>query len=166
MFGGAGVLALFGFGCSTACFVAALQRAMDVWLRRWRDAVRRTRKLAKNADQLQDKAGQVRADTAPVHRPALRRQVSTGWLCLHLDRPGLNRPWEWRQGQQGRCLLRRQFGGPGRRIELGARRGRNGSPGQQGPGQVAEGLPPPPADVGETDMDPGPTALRPRPPPR
>jgi uncharacterized membrane protein YqjE len=32
MFGGAGVLAVFGFGCVTACFVAALQLAMDVWL--------------------------------------------------------------------------------------------------------------------------------------
>ncbi len=32
MFGGAGVLAVFGFGCITACFVAALQLAMDVWL--------------------------------------------------------------------------------------------------------------------------------------
>lgn len=32
MFGAAGVLAVFGFGCVTACFVAALQFAMDVWL--------------------------------------------------------------------------------------------------------------------------------------
>jgi hypothetical protein len=32
MFGGAGVLAAFGFGCVTACFVAALQLAMPVWL--------------------------------------------------------------------------------------------------------------------------------------
>jgi hypothetical protein len=32
MFGGAGVLAVFAFGCVTACFVAALQLAMPVWL--------------------------------------------------------------------------------------------------------------------------------------
>ena len=32
MFGGAGLLAAFGFGCVTACFVAALQLAMPVWL--------------------------------------------------------------------------------------------------------------------------------------
>jgi hypothetical protein len=32
MFGAAGVLAAFGFGCVTACFVAALQLGMSVWL--------------------------------------------------------------------------------------------------------------------------------------
>jgi uncharacterized membrane protein YqjE len=32
MFGGAGLLAAFGFGCVTACFVAALQLVMAVWL--------------------------------------------------------------------------------------------------------------------------------------
>ena len=32
MFGAAGALAAFAFGCVTACFVAALQLAMPVWL--------------------------------------------------------------------------------------------------------------------------------------
>ena len=32
MFGAAGVLAAFGFGCVTACLVAALQLAIPVWL--------------------------------------------------------------------------------------------------------------------------------------
>ncbi len=32
MFGAAGVLAAFAFGCVTACFVAALQLGMAVWL--------------------------------------------------------------------------------------------------------------------------------------
>ena len=32
MFGAAGVLAAFGFGCVTACFVAALQLGISVWL--------------------------------------------------------------------------------------------------------------------------------------
>jgi uncharacterized membrane protein YqjE len=32
MFGASGALAAFGFGCVTACFVAALQVAMPVWL--------------------------------------------------------------------------------------------------------------------------------------
>jgi hypothetical protein len=32
MFGAAGVLAAFGFGCVTACFIAALQLGISVWL--------------------------------------------------------------------------------------------------------------------------------------
>ena len=32
MFGAAGLLAAFGFGCVTACFIAALQLGMAVWL--------------------------------------------------------------------------------------------------------------------------------------
>jgi hypothetical protein len=32
MFGAGGVMAAFGFGCVTACFVAALQLAISVWL--------------------------------------------------------------------------------------------------------------------------------------
>jgi uncharacterized membrane protein YqjE len=32
MFGGAGAIAAFGFGCVTACLIAALQLAMPVWL--------------------------------------------------------------------------------------------------------------------------------------
>jgi hypothetical protein len=32
MFGASGVLAAFGFGCVTACFIAALQLAISVWL--------------------------------------------------------------------------------------------------------------------------------------
>jgi Putative Actinobacterial Holin-X, holin superfamily III len=32
MFGAGGLLAAFGFGCVTACFVAALQLGMAVWL--------------------------------------------------------------------------------------------------------------------------------------
>ena len=32
MFGAAGVFAAFGFGCVTACFVAALQLGISVWL--------------------------------------------------------------------------------------------------------------------------------------
>jgi hypothetical protein len=32
MFGGAGVLAAFGFGCVTACFVAVLELGISLWL--------------------------------------------------------------------------------------------------------------------------------------
>ena len=32
MFGAAGLVAAFGFGCVTACFIAALQLGMAVWL--------------------------------------------------------------------------------------------------------------------------------------